>query len=132
VKYPLVATWGGLTLVLLAGCVESLSVVEARKAILACLVGLGIAALDLAKAPGWLRPGVLVGRAGCTIYAFHAPLLVLTLTLGATCWLAGVTTIAGNLVIYLLYEKPLTALGKRLAQRVGMVGSPESQPLTPA
>jgi peptidoglycan/LPS O-acetylase OafA/YrhL len=63
VKYPLMVTWGVLTLVLLAGRVESLFVVEARKAILACLFGLGIAALDLARAPGWLRPGALVGRA---------------------------------------------------------------------
>jgi peptidoglycan/LPS O-acetylase OafA/YrhL len=131
-KYPLMVTWGVLTLVLLAGRVESLFVVEARKAILACLFGLGIAALDLARAPGWLRPGALVGRAGYSIYAFHAPLLVLTLTLGAPWWLAGATTIAVSLAIYLLYEKPLTDLGKRLAQRVGMAGLPESRPLTSA
>jgi peptidoglycan/LPS O-acetylase OafA/YrhL len=83
--------------VLLAGRVESLFVVEARKAILACLFGVGIAALDLARAPGWFRPGALVGRAGYSLYAFHAPLLVLTPTLGAPWWLAGATTIAGSL-----------------------------------
>lgn len=132
VKYPLMATWGVLTLVLAAGRVESLFVVEARKAIFACLFGLSIAALDLAKAPGWLRPGALVGRAGYSVYAFHAPLLVLTLTLGAPWWLAGATTVAGSLAIYLLYEKPLTDLGKKLAQRVGMAGLPESRPLTSA
>jgi hypothetical protein len=132
VKYPLVATWGVLTLVLLAGRLESLFVVEARKAILACLFGLGIAALDLARAPGWFRPGALVGRAGYSLYAFHAPLLVLTLTFGAPWWLAAATTIAMSLGIYVLYEKPLTDLGKRLAQRVGMAGSPESPPLTSA
>ena len=131
-RYPLMVAWGGLTLVLLAGRVESLFVVEARKAILACLFGLGIAALDSAGAPGWFRPGALVGRAGYSLYAFHAPLLVLTLTLGAPWWLAGATTIAVSLAIYVLYEKPLTDLGKRLAQIVGMAGSPGSQPLPSA
>jgi peptidoglycan/LPS O-acetylase OafA/YrhL len=73
-----------------------------------------------------------VGRAGYSLYAFHAPLLVLTLTFGAPWWLAAATTIAMSLGIYVLYEKPLTDLGKRLAQRVGMAGSPESPPLTSA
>lgn len=105
---------------------------EARKAILACPFGLGIAGLDLARAPGWFRPGALVGRAGYSLYAFHAPLLILTLTLGAPWWLAGATTIAVSLAVYVVYEKPLTDLGKRLAQRVGMAGSPGSQRLPSA
>jgi hypothetical protein len=45
---------------------------------------------------------------------------------------AGVTTIAVGLAIYVLYEKLLTDLGRRLAQRVGMAGSLESRPLTSA
>jgi hypothetical protein len=47
-----------------------------------------------------------VGRAGYSLYAFHAPLLVLTLTLGAPWWLAGATTIAGSLAIYVLSKSP--------------------------
>ena len=130
VKYPLMATWGLLTLLLLVARVDSLFVVEARKAILACLFGLSIAALDSARAPGWLRPGVLVGRAGYSVYAFHAPLLVLTLTLGAPWWVAGAAALVVSLLVHLLYEKPLTDLGKSLARRFGAPRSPESLPLT--
>jgi peptidoglycan/LPS O-acetylase OafA/YrhL len=130
-KYPLVATWGALTFVLLAGHVDLLLVVEARKAILACLFGLSIAALDSPSAPAYLRPAALVGRAGYSVYAFHAPLLVLTLTLGARWWVAGAVTIAVSLAVYLLYEKPLTDLGKRLAQRFGVARSPKLVPLRP-
>jgi peptidoglycan/LPS O-acetylase OafA/YrhL len=128
-KYPLAAMWVLLTVALLASHVEWLFVVEARKAILACLFGLGVAALDSPEVRAYLRPGALIGRAGYSVYAFHAPLLVLTLTLGARWWIAGAVTVAASLGIYLLYEKPFTDLGKRLAQRVGTV---DARPLTPA
>jgi peptidoglycan/LPS O-acetylase OafA/YrhL len=59
-----------------------------------------------------------VGRAGYSLYAFHAPILVCLLVLGVKWPVVFVALIAMGFVMYGLIEKPGMMLGKSIAARV--------------
>lgn len=62
---------------------------------------------------GWL------GRSSYSLYAFHAPLVILCLHFGFAWWATLLAVLAAVQVPYLLVERPATALGRRLAARTG-------------
>lgn len=111
---PLALVWGCLTVVLVSGRVHTLAIVEVHQLILALLCGLAIHAVDL-HAGGQFGKISRVGRAGYSVYAFHAPILVSMLVAGASWWFAVAVAIVFGLASYLMYERPLDAMGKRLA-----------------
>ena len=58
------------------------------------------------------------GRAGYSIYALHAPLLILFFVNGAPFIFAVCVTLFIAIACHFLYEQPLIDIGKRLSIRV--------------
>jgi peptidoglycan/LPS O-acetylase OafA/YrhL len=108
-------TWLALTLCLLFKVPDWPLLVEARKILFSILIGSLIAEIDSMR----LRIGGLatgIGRAGYSLYAFHAPLLVYLLLSGLHWVLVATLTVSISLLIYATFEGPLVRLGKRLSQ----------------
>ena len=113
--WPLAAAWLALTAAELTGT-SALLAVELRKLILAVGFGAGISLLDRE----WRSlPRLLTeaGKAGYSLYAFHAPVLILCFVIGAPWWMAAATAIGFGLAAYALVEAPCLRLGRRLAAR---------------
>ena len=130
-KLPLViASWLVLTAVLmwLPTSPVALGIAEIRKLFFACGVGVLVYAAD--RTP-LFRFGVsaLVGRAGYSIYALHAP-LTYTLVIYDLNWLAVLAVnLALGIAIHLLLERTLTEFGRGLRSRLvaaGALGNPEA------
>ncbi len=113
---PLIATYIGLTVVLMNDPGASIFLVELRKVMLALLFGIGIVAIESLAAPRVRTAGKL-GQSGYSIYAFHAPILMLLLILGVPWYLVLAAAIGGGLLSFYSYERPLTRVGRRLAGR---------------
>jgi peptidoglycan/LPS O-acetylase OafA/YrhL len=112
--WALAAGWVLLSAAELSGA-SSLWVAEPRKIVLALGFGAAISVLDRA----WTAlPRVLseAGKAGYSLYAFHAPLLIVCLALGAPWWMAAVAAIGFGFAAYALVEAPCLRLGRRLAR----------------
>ena len=105
--------WLALTLVL-DGHTGSLWVIEARKFTLAILIGGLIVSLDGVH-HGALAAGSLVGRAGYSIYALHAPIIVALLVAGVPWTVCALIALVIALVTFVVYERPLLRAGARLA-----------------
>ena len=88
---------------------------EVRKVMFAILIGSLITEIDLRNFQIF-RFGTALGKAGYSIYAFHAPLLVYFLLSGLPWGLVAVLTIGASLVIYAAYEAPFIRLGKIAAR----------------
>lgn len=58
-----------------------------------------------------------LGRAGYSLYALHAPMLITLLLLGFPWWLAGTCAIAVGLLLHGYFELPLQRYGRRLVLR---------------
>lgn len=114
-RYGLALTWAILTAVLVSKVSLAFALVEARKVVAALSFGLLFVAIDgrALRLVGYLSS---LGKAGYSIYAFHAPLLAFMLIAGAPWWIVGITAIAAGVAIFKLYEEPLIRYGKRLAQ----------------
>ncbi|MDE3016045.1 MAG: acyltransferase [Pseudomonadota bacterium] len=106
----LIGGWTLLTLVIFLGA-HDMIITEARKFLYALLFGLVIVRLD-GRQDAVFRLAAPIGRAGYSIYAFHAPILVLCLLLGAAWDVTAAAAIAGGMMFYRCYEKPLTRRGK--------------------
>lgn len=110
---PLGVAWAGIALALHAQYTSSFLIIELQQLILAQLFGIGIAMLG--NLDGMLvRASAVIGRAGYSIYAFHAPILVVALVAGAPWWLAAAIACSAGLAFHWLYERPLDEFGKRL------------------
>jgi peptidoglycan/LPS O-acetylase OafA/YrhL len=107
------AAWVFLS-VILDGHTGSLFVVEARKLMLAVLIGGLIVNLDGIQHQ-LLAVGSVVGRAGYSIYALHAPIIVALLVAGVPWTICALATVAVAMVVFALYERPLLRKGARLA-----------------
>ena len=109
------ACWIALTAVILLGGEIGSSIAELRKV----FFSLGIGAII-----GWLESAHLkesnplssLGRAGFSLYAFHSPIL-LPLVLAGLWWpLTLGAIVAFGVIAYFIIERPMIALGKRVAQ----------------
>ena len=99
---------------------------EFRKILLAVLFGILIFRIDHSD-HGWYAAGSRVGVAGYSIYALHAPLLIFFLIHGVNYWVVMLFTLGIAYMIFRLYEKPLTELGKRLSTSLNRMENKASQ-----
>lgn len=106
--------WLALTACLLFKVPDWALLVEVRKLFFAALIGSLIAEIDAMRLQ-FTRPATGIGRAGYSLYAFHAPLLIYLLLSGLHWSLVAALTISTSLVAYAAFEAPLTRLGKRLS-----------------
>ncbi len=91
--------------------------VEARKLALSILFALLIVRLDGIALPRWLLPLSVLGLAGYSLYAFHAPIMYTALIFGVPWWGTIVLAIVGAAVGYLAIERPMMSWGARIAMR---------------
>lgn len=106
--------WLALTACLLLKVPEWALLVEIRKLFFALLIGSMIAEIDAMRLQ-FTRFATGIGRAGYSLYAFHAPLLIYLLLSGLHWSLVAALTIGTSLIAYAAFEAPLTRLGKRLS-----------------
>ncbi len=112
---PLVLiAWLGLTWAILNQQADSIVAPEARKMAMALLFGVLVVHVD----NGFQIPTALhlVGKAGYSIYAFHAPLLIVLLVSGVPWWAAGTAAIGLGILSYVVVERPCISIGRRLAR----------------
>lgn len=107
--------WLMLTVCLLSRYPDWPVLAELRKVLFAILVGSLIAEIDM-KNYQVFRLGAALGKAGYSIYAFHAPLLIYFLLWGAPWGMVAVFTIGASLIIYIAFEAPFIRLGKIAAK----------------
>jgi peptidoglycan/LPS O-acetylase OafA/YrhL len=97
---------------------------ELRKFVLATLMAWLILQLDATKMSQ--NPISLVGRAGYSIYAFHAPVATYLCILGSPWWLTLSSAIFFGLAAFYLFERPLDGWGQAFSRRGtgGLAASP--------
>lgn len=88
-----------------------LLIVESRKLLFAVLIGYGVLKLDNGGHSDKFWPL----QAGYSLYAFHAPIIYTAIILGFPWWYCAVLAIVAGAFSYLIFEKPLTHFGKKLA-----------------
>lgn len=104
-----------LTALLYLGLTRNLFVVEAKKLAFAAVFAAALPSLDrFQKGAKWTE---MFGRAGYSIYAFHVPVVVTLIILGAPWWLTIASAFAVGLVMYFVIERPLDRVGRWLAER---------------
>jgi peptidoglycan/LPS O-acetylase OafA/YrhL len=92
-------------------------VVELRKALLALVIGWAIVQADGPRTRA-LDAGARLGQAGYSIYAFHAPVIVVLLIYGVPWPIVALAAIAFGVVAFLVYERPIMRYGAALGRRV--------------
>jgi peptidoglycan/LPS O-acetylase OafA/YrhL len=85
-----------------------------RQVMFALCFGCLISFIDKARSTSSNPLGV-VGSAGYSIYAFHAPVVYMMVLCGVPWWLIGFTAIAVGAVAFLAIEKPFMRIGRRLS-----------------
>jgi peptidoglycan/LPS O-acetylase OafA/YrhL len=116
-RYYLCLIWAILTAVLVAKLSLAFPLVEARKLVTALIFGLLTVSVDRRELRS-LSIFAPLGKAGYSIYAFHAPILAFLLVAGTPWWIVAIAAIAAGVMIFMLYENPLIGYGKRLAQKM--------------
>lgn len=89
---------------------------ELRKLILAVLFAHIIVSIDNSRGK-IIDLGAKLGESSYSIYAYHAPLLVMALLLGIPWWLAPCLVLVIAMVVNVILEVPFTAIGKKLATK---------------
>jgi len=104
--------WAILTL----GCIfdKTAFFAHARKIPFCLLTGVAIMALERASSPKFAS---LIGRAGYSIYALHAPILYSLLIFGAPWWSAVIVAVLCGLVCFIVIERPIDRFGRAVAKR---------------
>jgi peptidoglycan/LPS O-acetylase OafA/YrhL len=87
---------------------------ELRKLVLAGLMACMIVKFDDMAMPA--NPLSFVGKAGYSVYAFHAPLAVYLLLMGASWWQASAGAIVFGVGAYFAFERPLNLAGRHIAR----------------
>jgi peptidoglycan/LPS O-acetylase OafA/YrhL len=110
--------FAALTVIIERTDTASLWVLEVRKVAFAALVGGAVVAVDgvLHRA---LAAGALVGRAGYSIYALHAPIIIALLVAGVPWPLTVLIAVGVALLVFAVFERPLLRRGARLAREMG-------------
>jgi peptidoglycan/LPS O-acetylase OafA/YrhL len=88
---------------------------ELRKIVLALLIAALIVKVDTISLKD--NPGSFIGRAAYSIYAFHAPVVVLLILLGLSWWLSAAAAVTLGIVSYFALESPMNRLGQSIARR---------------
>lgn len=113
-KAKLLAASAVVWVVLAVAAPRYLILIEMEKAALAVMAGSAISALDRNRVPV-ARVWSWFGKAGYSIYAFHAPVVCLLLISSYPWPVAIAAAIVVGVVVYLMLEKPLTQVGRWLA-----------------
>lgn len=106
-----------LTTLYLFGTAD-LALEELRLLAFGVLVGVAIRLVDQ-FAHSLPRLTARFGRSGYSLYAFHTPILVALIALGAPLLVVVAAAIAGGVLMFWTYEQPLTLHGRRLARDLG-------------
>lgn len=93
---------------------NSLLIIEFRKILFAFLFASFTKWMD-DNPRWWQKLGKHIGAAGYSIYAFHAPLIIYSLLAFGSLKFSLIVSLVVAAVLYCLFEKPLTNLGKRLS-----------------
>ncbi len=106
-----IAVWIAITI----GCEFDRSALlsELRKTPFSLLTGIAIVRLQLHTAP---KLPCIVGRAGYSIYALHAPILYTLLIAGVPWYVAASSVILVGLTCFRLIENPIDRLGHSIAK----------------
>jgi len=112
----LIVCYIAVTLALSLHLTHSAILTFGREVMTACLMALFVAKSDKHLGPN-LRPFSLLGAAGYSIYAFHAPIIYCLLIAGCSWWLAMLAALGGGVVGYVFVEKPMMSIGRKLSQR---------------
>ena len=109
--------WLTLSLILIAGFTDTIFIVELRKICFAILIAALIRHLDRS---GWLswRIGAWLGKAGYSLYAFHAPLVYALLIAGLAWFIVGPLVILAGIFFFSVYERPLDGFGRKLSEKI--------------
>jgi len=109
-----IIVWLALTAMLLLVGTTTPFIAELRKVAFALLFGLFVSHWDRRSVPIF-RPAAFFGKAGYSLYAFHAP-LIYTLLLADIPWLPTLAVaVAIGMISFRFCERPLLQFGKRLA-----------------
>jgi peptidoglycan/LPS O-acetylase OafA/YrhL len=109
----LLVAWLALTWAILNHQADGIIAPELRKMAMALLFGVLVVRVDNGlQLPA---PLALVGKAGYSIYAFHAPLLIVLLLSGVPWWLAAIAAVGLGILSYTVVERPCIRIGRSLA-----------------
>jgi peptidoglycan/LPS O-acetylase OafA/YrhL len=72
------------------------------------------------------NPISFIGRAGYSVYAFHAPVAIWLCVLGSSWWLNALLVVAFGVSAYYLFERPLDRVGHSFAAHLNRVLRPSS------
>lgn len=95
---------------------ETAVIAQFRQLALALWMATLIVKVDGVRVSGF-NPLPAIGRAGYSVYAFHAPILVCLLIYGVSWPLVFIAVIAVGLIMYFFVERPAMSDGKRVAAR---------------
>lgn len=113
-RYPIhiISIWLALTAATLFIDPTAL-ISEIRKIVLAMIIGWLILKIDTAE----IRDNqiALIGRAGYSVYALHAPISIYLCISGAPWWLNIALTTGCGIVSYYVFERPIDKLGRHLS-----------------
>jgi len=104
---------------------------ELRKTCLAFLMAWLIVKIDSTAMKD--NPISFIGRAGYSVYAFHAPVAIWLCVLGSSWWLNAVLVVAFGVSAHYLFERPLDRVGHSFAasskpRPQAVLELPDSQP----
>jgi peptidoglycan/LPS O-acetylase OafA/YrhL len=122
---PLLLAWSLLTILILFGSPMSPVLSEFRKLVFALLIGLAVVRLDNSYINSG-NPLSTLGRAGYSLYAFHAPITYTLCIIGVPWWLNILSNLGVAGVAYRLVEAPFTRLGSRRAARGQLIAVTEN------
>jgi hypothetical protein len=109
--------WIAATVLLDGSPLASFALSEVRILAFGTLAGLVIRALD-ERVQHLPRPVTGAGRAGYSLYAFHAPILIVLIVVGIPWWAVALVATSSGIALFHLYEYPLTRCGRALARRI--------------
>jgi peptidoglycan/LPS O-acetylase OafA/YrhL len=113
----LVLGWVAASVVILQGGVHWFPLAEARKVLFALVLGLLVTRIEL-LAWALFRQAAPIGKAGYSIYAFHAPLVLLLTVFRWPWWLTATAAIVAGMTCFKTIEEPLLRRGAALAARL--------------
>jgi peptidoglycan/LPS O-acetylase OafA/YrhL len=114
--YWVLAGWVVLSAAILGHIVDGVIFSEFRKIAQTLMFGMFVVWIDSLRITlPWFADRL--GKAGYSIYAYHAPLVYTLLILNVPWWLVLAAAIAAGAIGYAVIERPFMSLGRRLAAR---------------
>jgi peptidoglycan/LPS O-acetylase OafA/YrhL len=114
---PLIAIgWLAATVILMTSSGPMPLLAALQQLLLAGLFALLLTRLDIPYVDAGTRAPARLGVAGYSVYAFHAPLLILLLLAGLPWWMAGLVAVVVGLASYRFFERPFLQIGRRIGR----------------